>query len=152
MTQPRLPADPPGHRPLRRPPGRYDDPRTLPRAVLVTGAALLGVLLLGLAYVGYDRFGGSQVSYGVLGFHVLSDRAVEVRFEVRKSPSATVACLVRAREKGGTEVGSETVTLGPSPTSQVVTVHQLTTTRRATTGEVTGCWAPRSSAPPLPSP
>ncbi len=152
MTQPRLPADPPAPRPLRRPPGRYDDPLALPRPVLVAGAVLLGLLLLGLAYVGYDRFGGSRVSYGVLGFHVLSDQVVEVRFEVRKSPSATVVCLVRAREKGGTEVGSEAVTVGPSPTGQVVMVHRLATSRLATTGEVTGCWEPRGSASPVPSP
>ncbi|MCW2599514.1 MAG: hypothetical protein JWM02_1343 [Frankiales bacterium] len=143
MTTRHLPADPP-----RRPPGRYDAPRTLPRPLLITGAVLLGVLLLVSTYLAYNRFTTAQTAFGVVGFRVLSDHAVEVQFDVHKDLKASVLCLVSARDKDNVQVGSATVTVGPSSTDPVRTVHTLTTTHRATTGEVTGCSAPQPSVSP----
>ncbi len=133
--------------PRRRPPGRYDEPRTLPRPVLITVAVILGALLVGLAYLAFDRFSNGRVRYGVVSYRVLDDTSVQVSFEVDKGPKDAVLCLVRALDRDGVEVGSEQVRVGPadSPansdavTVTVTKVHTLTTTRRATTGDVSAC-------------
>jgi hypothetical protein len=116
--------------------------------VLIAGAAVLAALLLGATYLAFDRFTSTRTSVGLLGYGVLSDHAVEVRFEVHKDRNATVVCLVRARDRDGAEVGNAPVTVGPSSADPVVTVYTLTTTRRASTGEVTACSAPQPSASP----
>jgi hypothetical protein len=123
----------------RRPEGRYDEPRTLPRPVLVTGAILLVALLVGLAYLAFDRYSHGRVRFATLGYAVLSDTAVEVRFEVHKGLQETVRCAVQARDRDGAVVARDVVTIGPADLEGVLTVHQLTTTRRAATGEVTSC-------------
>ena len=120
----------------RRPPGRYDEPRRLPRWLTVSLAGLLGVGLLAFSWFAYDRATGGRTRFVVLGYEVVDDHAVEVRFEVTKAKDATVVCEVRARDRDGVEVGNEDVTVGPG---QAVVTHRLTTARRAATGEVTGC-------------
>ena len=121
---------------VRRPPGRYDEPRRYPRWLTVTLAAVLGAALLAFAYVAWDRATSGRTRFTVLGYDVIDDHAVEVRFEVTKGADATVVCEVRARDRDGVEVGSEDVTVGPGST---VVTHRLATVRRAATGEVTGC-------------
>jgi uncharacterized protein (DUF58 family) len=116
--------------------------------VWITGAALLALLLLGATYLSFNRFMSARTSVDVLGYGVLSDHAVEVRFQVHKDRAANVMCVVRARDSNGAEVGRAPVTVGPSSTDPVVVVHTLTTTRRASTGEVTGCSAPKPAASP----
>ena len=136
---------------LRRPPGRYDEPRTLPRPVLVGGAVVLLLLLLAGSYLAFDRFSGSTVRFGLLGYRVVDDRTVDVSFEVHKGADETVRCLVSARDRDNTEVGSAEVVLGPSRTNPVQKVQRLTTTRRAATGEVVRC-ALATAPSPSPAP
>ena len=102
----------------------------------MTLAALLGVGLLAFSYAAWDRASSGRTRVTVLGYRVIDDHAVEVRFEVGKDRDATVVCEVRARDRDGVEVGNEDVTVGSG--AEVVT-HRLTTSRRAATGEVTGC-------------
>jgi hypothetical protein len=133
---------------LRRPPGRYDEPRALPRPVLVGGAVVLLLLLLGGSYLAFDRFSGSGVRFGLLGYRVLDDHTVDVSFEVHRGSGTTVVCLVNARDRDNAEVGSAQVTLAPSSTDPVQKVQRLTTTRRAATAGVVRCAAaPAPSAP-----
>ena len=122
--------------PLRRPPGRYDEPRRLPRPLAYALAGLLGVALLAFSYWAWDRASSGRTRVTVLGYEVVDEHAVDVRFEVTKDATATVVCEVRARDRDGAEVGSEDVTVGPGKT---VVTWRLTTVRRAATGEVTGC-------------
>ncbi len=135
MTTPGTSAD----LPFRRPPGRYDERWTLPRPVLITGGALLGLLLVIGSYLAYDRFAGERVRFGTIGYQVLDDTAVEVRFEVRKALTDTVTCALQARDRDNTVVGRETVTVGPSDREQVLMARRVATTGRAATGEVVGC-------------
>jgi hypothetical protein len=109
---------------------------------------VLAALLIAASYLAFDRFTSTRTSFGLVGYGVLSDHSVEVRFEVHKGREATVVCLVRARDRNGAEVGTAPVRVGPSSVDPVVVVHTLTTSRRASTGEVTACSAPQPSASP----
>jgi hypothetical protein len=124
---------------FRRPPGRYDDRRPLPKPAVVALLAGLGVALLIGTYAAWDRYSSGRVPFSVLGYEVLSDQAVEVRFEVHKAPSSTVTCLVRARGRDGGFVASEQVEVGPSQSGPVRVTHRLTTSARAVNGEVARC-------------
>jgi hypothetical protein len=107
--------------------------------VLYAVAGGLGLALLALTFAAWDRFSDSRVPFTVLGYRVVSDTAVEVRFEVHKAMSSTVTCLVRARDRAGAEVGHARVQVGPSNDAPVRVTHLLPTSGRAATGEVTAC-------------
>jgi hypothetical protein len=94
------------------------------------------VALLAFSYVAWDRVSAGRTSVSVLGYVVVDDHALDVRFRVVKDRSATVVCAVRARDRDGAEVGSEDVTVGPG---ESVVTHRLSTVHRAAIGEVTGC-------------
>lgn len=116
-------------------------PTTPSRASIVpwvggTVAALLG---LGLAILLYDRFGDGGVRVAVRSYEVLSDQAVRIDFSVTKDEGETVVCTLRARDRIGETIGTALVRVGPSAESSVLVVHELPTTSRANTGEVTGC-------------
>ena len=131
----------------RRPPGRYDERRPLPRAVLVTGGSVLGLALIALAYAGYSRFSTNRVQYGTLGYKVVDDSSTQIRFQVDKDLTETVRCQLIARDADHTDVGSRTVTVGPAERQTVITTSTVETTRRAKSGEVVGCATVRATAP-----
>jgi hypothetical protein len=123
----------------RRPPGRYDERRPLPRRVTVALATAGGLLLLLLVVVAFQRFGPSQVQGRTLSYRVVDDRSVEVRFEVRTDPGTTATCLLQALGRDMSEVGSEEVRVGPSVEDRVVLTRTVTTSSRAVTARVVTC-------------
>ena len=133
----------------RRPAGRYDPPSKLVARVF---AVLLTVLFLGLlAAVGeylYDRYTTARVQARVVGFAVLSDRAVRIDVEVLKPEGSPAYCILRSRGRDGAEVGREVVVVDAQGTEDRVVrlQHELTTSGRAVTGE-----AGRCSAAPIPT-
>jgi len=124
---------------LRRPPGRYDDRRPLPRPLLHTLLGVLGLALLLGTYAAWDRYSSGRVPFSVRGYEVVDDRTVEIRFEVHKAPSSTVTCFLRALGTEKQVVGSEEVEVGPSDDAPVRVTHRLATSARAVTGEVSRC-------------
>ena len=115
-------------------------PPAVRRAVPYVLGALVVAASLAAAVVLYGRFGVSEIGYGARGFVVGSDQLVQVSFEVRRAEPATPAlCTVRARDTTGAEVGAALVRVPPSDRTTVVVSHDLVTTGRANTGEVTGC-------------
>src|SRR3954451_24786370 len=74
---------------VRRPPGRYDEPRQLSRPVLLAGAALLVAVLLGLSYLGRRHYDAARTPFSNLGYTV-SDTGVVLRFQVVKDAGKTV--------------------------------------------------------------
>ena len=131
----------------RRPPGRYDERRPLPKAVLVAGGTVLALALLALAYGGYHRFSSDRVQYGLIGYKVTDDATTQIRFQVDKDLTQTVQCQLVARDGDHVSVGTRTVTVGPAERQTVVTTSAVTTTRRAKTGEVVGCAIAKPAAP-----
>jgi hypothetical protein len=123
----------------RRPPGRYDEPRGYPLSLKLGLVAVLGIGLLALSYAAWDHAVAGRTSFTVLGYDVVDDHSVVVRFEVRKKGTTSVVCEVRARDRDGVEVGKQDVSVGTGVTE---VSHRLATTRRAALGEVTGCSSP----------
>ena len=123
---------------LRRPPGRYDEPRKLSRPVLLSGTALLVAALVGFAYVGWRHYAASRTPFTNLGYAV-SDSAVVVRFQVVKDAGKTVTCLLQARDRDNAEVGSLVTTIGPDGSGTLKREVSVPTTRRAVAAEVLSC-------------
>jgi len=123
----------------RRPAGRYDERRSLPRPAVYALLGALGLALLVGTYAAWDRYSSGRVPFTLRGYDVLDDRTVELRFEVHKAPSSTVTCFVRALGTEKQVVGSQAVEVGPSDDAPVLVTHRLTTSARAVTGEVTRC-------------
>jgi len=124
---------------LRRPPGRYDERRVLPRPLVWAVLGALGLALLVGTYAAWDRYSAGRVPFSVLGYSVVDDSTVEIRFEVHKAPSSSVTCLLRALGEDKAVVGSEQVVVGPSDAGPVRVTHRLTTSARAVAGEVARC-------------
>jgi hypothetical protein len=125
--------------PLRRPAGRYDERRPLPRRVTAAIAGVAGVALLLLVVVAFQRFGPGKVQGRLLSYEVVDDHTVVVRFEVRSDPGTTATCLVRALARDMSEVASEEVRVGPSGEDRVVRTRTLTTSGRAVAAELVTC-------------
>jgi hypothetical protein len=123
---------------LRRPPGRYDEPRPLTRPVLLGGAALLVAALMGFAFVAYQHYASTRVEFSDLGYQV-SDTGVAVRFQVVKGAGKKVECVLQARDRNNVEVGSLVVTIGPEGSGAVTKSSFVPTSRPAVAGEVLSC-------------
>ena len=121
---------------IRRPQGRYDEPRRLPRPLAYALAGVLAVLVLLGTFLAWQRSSAHRSSASVISYRVVDDHTVEIRFDVAKDEGATVVCALRAVGSDGAEVGKKDVTVGPGP--RVVTAT-VTTSRRAAVGEVVGC-------------
>lgn len=123
----------------RRPPGRYDEPRASSRFLVIIAAVAVAAAVGAAVYGLYARHNAGRLPYEVRGYHVLSDTAVRVTFEVRLDARETGECKVRARGRDGLETGSAVVPVGPGTGGVLVTTYELTTASRASTGEVVGC-------------
>jgi hypothetical protein len=126
------------HTGLRRPPGRYDEPRPLPRPVLVGGAVLLVAALVGFAFFAYQHYAKARTQFSNLGYQV-TETGVSVRFQVVKDAGKKVQCVLQARDGNNVEVGSLVVTIGPEGSGAVTKASFVPTTRRAVAGEVLSC-------------
>lgn len=126
---------------LRRPEGRYDEPRRLPRPIFYLLAGLLGLVVLGGLFGAWQTFEDRGTPYTVQGYTVVSDTSVEITFEVPLSPGGVVHCDLRARDRQGREVGHDRVQVGPQRATPVRVTRAITTSARAASAEVSGCSA-----------
>jgi hypothetical protein len=127
----------------RRPPGRYDEPGRAQRVTALVGAVALAALVVAGGYALYDRSNEGRLSYQARGYAVSSDTAVRISFEVRLARGQRGECKLRARGRDGRDVGSAIVPVGPGTGRALATSYALTTTGRASTGEVVACQVPR---------
>lgn len=74
------------------------------------------------------------------GYEVVSERQVDVRFDLRRDPDRAVVCELEAQNYGHTVVGRTEVTVGPSDSSPSRHVESVETAAAAVTGYVTECW------------
>ncbi|MFN2538211.1 MAG: DUF4307 domain-containing protein [Mycobacteriales bacterium] len=124
---------------LRRPPGRYDEPRLMSRPALAAGATLLVVALTAFSVVAYRHYAQGRAPFRNLDYTVQSDEGVLVRFEVVKDAGTTVRCLLQARDRDNLEVGSLVATVGPEGSGTVTRAYLVRTSHRAVAGEVLSC-------------
>ncbi len=74
------------------------------------------------------------------GYQVVSDRQVDVRFDLRRDPSRAVDCELEAQDFSHTVVGRTTVTVPPSDSSPSRHGMSVETATGAITGYVSECW------------
>ncbi|WP_327149754.1 DUF4307 domain-containing protein [Nocardia sp. NBC_01329] len=93
------------------------------------GAALTGVVVLagiGVAYLGWTKFGPEDIEFEELGYTVLDDSSVEVQIRLtRDDPSKPVVCLVRAMARDLEEVGRREVLVQPATGEKTVRVSTV---------------------------
>ena len=101
--------------------------------------AVLGAALL--AYVVWSAWhqANPEVRTGLLGFRVLDDRRVEVRFEAAADPGTGLRCSVRARNADHQVIGSAEVSVGPGTQARREAVAVVPTRERAVDASVASC-------------
>jgi hypothetical protein len=123
----------------RRPEGRYDEPRRLPRLLVVLLTGLLGLAVLIGAYAAYRHVAGHTTSASVLGFDVPDDGHVVVRLEVRHDREKDARCELVAYDRDHVTVGHQTLQLGRDLAGRARISATLTTSGRTYAVRVTGC-------------
>lgn len=110
------------------------------RSERLLGYALMGVLLalLGAWAVWVALSRTPEVDSRLVGYHVDSDRAVTVQFDVLKAEEDTVACTVRAVGSSFEVVGEATVTV-PSGKERARVRYHLVTSDKPAGADVAGC-------------
>ena len=132
-TAPMFPPGRYGHR--REPAGRR---RLLPILVLVLVLAASVLLTVKL----YDRYGDPDYQSRIVGWTTVSDTKLTVQFAVRVPKNGTAECGLRARAYDGTDVGRTTTKVSnPGPTGEVRGTADVTTSERASAGDVVRCHA-----------
>jgi hypothetical protein len=126
---------------------RYGQGRTpgRRRLLLAVVAVLLAAALAFIAWVTIPQ--KPTVNWEDLGYHVVSDAAVEVTFDVSFSGSGAssgadrpfAVCSVQALNDLRTEVGLQDVRVQAGPGGRVRATATLATSERATTGLVKSC-------------
>jgi hypothetical protein len=103
------------------------------------------VLLGGLAVSVklYRQYGTPPYQARVVSVSGFTDTSVTVVFEVRPPAGSDAACVVRARNRSGTEIGrDEVIVRGPAPNGAdgwIRTTYTLVTTERGFVADVPGC-------------
>lgn len=95
-----------------------------------------------IAYLGYRPITSTPIEAEALGYEVIDDRTIALRFKVvRDEPGADVVCIVRSRSRDGSETGRREV-LVPGSTSSAVEVRTtIITSKPPGMAEVYGCGA-----------
>lgn len=123
-----------------RPAGRYG-PAPGPGHRRAVVAAVAALAVVGLAWVVWVGLGAAQreIRWDDVGYEVVDDTTVEVRFSVVKDPGATAVCRIEALNGRYAQVGLATVDVGPSPERAVTSSVTVRTQERAVTGLVDTC-------------
>ena len=109
-------------------------------------SVIVVVIGIALAYFGYNRFADPAVSGDATAFEIVSSDTVSVQYTVnRADPDEAVACVVRARNQDGAEVGRREVLVPAGAETQVGAKTEVQTSEPAVIGEVFGC---STSVPP----
>jgi Domain of unknown function (DUF4307) len=126
-----------------RPAARYGRRRQSRRGRrwIIGGLALFIVAAgVGVAVVGYQRLGHSDVAGTLVGYRLIDDETVEVTINLtRDDPSRPAVCIVRGRSKDGTETGRREILVPPSAEKSVQVTTIVKTSRPPVIGDVYGC-------------
>jgi hypothetical protein len=111
------------------------------RRVLAVVLGVLAVALaVGVAVVGYQRLGNSDVEGTLAGYRLIDDETVSVTITVHRSdPSRPAVCIVRSRSKDGSETGRRELLVAPSTQASVQVTTMVKSTRPPVMGDVYGC-------------
>ena len=121
---------------------RYGGRRSLrpSRRRAAIAAAVVAVVGVVLAAIGYQRLGRSDVEGTLAGYRLIDSQTVSVTISVkRKDPSRPVDCIVRVRARDGSETGRREVLVPPSAQTTVQVTTVLKSSKPAVVGDVYGC-------------
>jgi hypothetical protein len=127
------------------PPGRYGRRRDGRRhfAVPITVLALVVVLCVLISVRLYRQYGDPAYDAQIVGWTGVTATQMTIEFTVQVPPGGAATCTLRARSYEGAEVGSRTVTVtAPGKDTTVKASEPVTTTARASAGEVVRCQPP----------
>lgn len=83
--------------------------------------------------------GAGKVEWGNSGFDVISDKQVDVRFDIYRDPSRAVECVIEAQDESHFVVGRTTTVVQPGEASPSRQIAPVQTAGPAVTGYVEGC-------------
>ncbi|MBF6339541.1 DUF4307 domain-containing protein [Nocardia abscessus] len=107
-------------------------------------APALGVVVvlagLGVAYLGYQKYGPDDIEAEQLGYVVVDDSTMTIRLKVtRADPERPVVCFVRAMARDGSELGRREVLVEPSRSGTVELSTVVRSSARPASGSVYAC-------------
>ncbi|WP_280242614.1 DUF4307 domain-containing protein [Nocardia abscessus] len=107
-------------------------------------APALGVVVvlagLGVAYLGYQKYGPDDIEAEQLGYVVVDDSTMTIRLKVtRADPQRPVVCFVRAMARDGSELGRREVLVEPSGSGTVELSTVVRSSARPASGSVYAC-------------
>ncbi|MFI9508969.1 DUF4307 domain-containing protein [Nocardia sp. NPDC052566] len=115
-------------------------PRKLPRWFPLVLGVVVVLAGLGVAYLGYDKYGPKDIESEQLGYVVVDDSTLSVRLKVtRKDPAKPVVCFVRAMNGDTVEVGRREVLIEPSASGTVEVSTTVRSSSRPSSGSIYAC-------------
>ncbi|MEU4470131.1 DUF4307 domain-containing protein [Micromonospora sp. NPDC023888] len=136
---PGAPVFPAGRYGRRRAPGGERRRNVVAALVLLALVATLTVISVRL----YRQYGDPVYDAQVITYTDITDTQVLVDFRVTVPAGGSAVCVLRARDRAGTEVARDQITVTARPGDRHVTTrHRLTTTARPFIGEVLRCRPP----------
>ena len=107
------------------------------RTILLAVVLLVG---LAIAYIGYQRFAVADVEATALTFDLVDDSTVSITFSVaRPDPQQDVVCIIRARSRDGSETGRRELLVPGSAEREVTVTSIVRTSQPPAVGDVYGC-------------
>ncbi|MGK8501381.1 DUF4307 domain-containing protein [Nocardia asiatica] len=95
---------------------------------------------LGVAYLGYQKYGPDDIEAEQLGYVVVDDSTMTIRLKVtRADPQRPVVCFVRAMARDGAELGRREVLVEPSDSGTVELSTVVRSSARPASGSVYAC-------------
>jgi len=112
------------------------------RTRIFAGIAGAAVLVVVVAWVVWAGLFGPSASLGTrdLGYSLVGDDAVEVRYEVTADAGASVSCALQALNSTFAIVGWKVVAIPPSEQGTRQFRETLLTSEPAVTGLIYRCW------------
>lgn len=105
----------------------------------IIGTAAVAVMTAMAVWFGIEATAG-RVHWVDTGHELVSDRQVDVRFDLRRDPDRAVTCRLEAQDASHAVVGRTEVTVGPTESSPSRHVESVETASPAITGYVSECW------------